>query len=175
MLNKWAYSTYFDQFNLYILRLGRRVMRNYDSTDFWFTKRMIWLNSVPVWAHTSYNRWLKWLLGICSALKDFKKRQGDLYSHIFKPLTTAFRQVTIVHAIPLIVTRRSAVVFGLKICECKCPCPDVARTSLSFFGINYSGCQFSPSFVKEFNLLKSELNQSSLNRSNNAQLRFICS
>ncbi len=39
---------------------------------------------------------------------------------------------SIVHAIPLIVTSRSAVVSGLKICEYKSPFPDAAQTSLSF-------------------------------------------
>ncbi len=40
-----------------------------------------------------------------------------------------------VHAIVLIVTGRSAAIFGLKVCEHKSPCPDVAQASLSFFEI----------------------------------------
>ncbi len=40
---------------------------------------------------------------------------------------------SIVHAIPVIVTRRSAVVMGLKICEYKFHYPDVARTSFVFY------------------------------------------
>ncbi len=38
---------------------------------------------------------------------------------------------SIVHAIPLIATWRSAVVIGLEICEYKSHYPDVAQTSLS--------------------------------------------
>ncbi len=54
---------------------------------------------------------------------------------------------SIVHAIPLTVTWRSVVVINLKICEYKSHYPDVAQTALSFFGINCSGCQSSPSSV----------------------------
>ncbi len=53
-------------------------------------------------------------------------------------LSTVFIQTylptrSIVLAITLIFTCRSAVVIGLKIYEYKSPCPDVAQTSLSFF------------------------------------------
>ncbi len=41
---------------------------------------------------------------------------------------------SIVHAMPLIVTRRIVVVIGFKFCGYKSHYPDVAQTSLSFFG-----------------------------------------
>ncbi len=45
---------------------------------------------------------------------------------------------SIVHAIPLIVTWRSAVVIDLKICEYKSHYPDVAQTSFVFLVPSYS-------------------------------------
>ncbi len=51
----------------------------------------------------------------------------------------------IVHAIPLVVTWRSAVVIGLKICEYKSHYPDVAQTSLSFwYEIEYHQWAYAP-------------------------------
>ncbi len=69
----------------------------------------------------------EWWWRLASRVINTKKRQGSLGN---------VRIRRFVRAIPSIVTWRSAVVIGLKICEYKSPYPDVAQTSSSFFGRN---------------------------------------